>query len=671
MIDFKEHLYDDDPSQGHPDVRTRLRDCFYFFLGNGRIQAAVQISPAGEGTPLGLLIMDPERLGKKREALSFDSQTGLEATMLRVEVGGRTYTPSNAGLQVRWSTRNGAPAVEATWQAGSAQVSEFFSCPLPQQPLLLREVVIHLPEDTKGVTLHTGLRDKRVRKELRPAAAGTVTHSYCYRLQNGQVSLGSEFPVDVRSAKLADGTSTGVSLHFGHKLLDHFFDAARVQLPAAISASGRMDGSIWQYNREWVRDQSIVAHGLLLAGHPALAHTMLERLFAEFVTAEGDTVDSSVRRGPDEVELDQGGVLLSALASYWHWTGDLSLANRLWQRVVAVAEFPLRAVFRHPQSDLLVNCREFWERHRLYGIEPGMELAHQLYVPIGLRAAAELAEALGHMAHAQNWRKEAEALWEAALHHPTHSLVHNGRFIKRRGLDGSVQERITPTAEAELHPSVPLAGPGPHFLNPDTSCVLPVALSMIDPTSRVAQGTLASMEELWNQAWDIGGYGRYHVSSEPDSPGPWPFASLFVARAYVEAGDSEKVWRVLHWLHSIPGGKSGAWFEFYGPRPSPPCPQVGIIPWTWAEMLLLLVQHLVGLRLGASGFSLRPRLLPGIDHIQGEFTLRGARLRVEIKRAEWPAQSSFRTDGHLLRSSPHEAVFAYPDGDVQVEAVVS
>ena len=37
----------------------------------------------------------------------------------------------------------------------------------------------------------------------------------------------------------------------------------------------------------------------------------------------------------------------------------------------------------------------------------------------------------------------------------------------------------------------------------------------------------------WNQAWTDGGYGRYHTSSEPDSPGPWPFASLFVARVMV------------------------------------------------------------------------------------------------------------------------------------------
>ena len=61
----------------------------------------------------------------------------------------------------------------------------------------------------------------------------------------------------------------------------------------------------------------------------------------------------------------------------------------------------------------------------------------------------------------------------------------------------------------------------------------------VDPAGPVARKTLESLEELWNQRWTMGGYGRYHVSSEPDSPGPWPIASIFMARAYLEAGDDE------------------------------------------------------------------------------------------------------------------------------------
>jgi hypothetical protein len=105
MIDVKEHYYEDDPGVGPADVRTRLRDASYFFLGNGLIQAAVQLAPAGEGTPLGLLIMDPERLGKKREALTMDPETGLLGTMLEIETEGGRLVASAAGLRVAWAER--------------------------------------------------------------------------------------------------------------------------------------------------------------------------------------------------------------------------------------------------------------------------------------------------------------------------------------------------------------------------------------------------------------------------------------------------------------------------------------------------------------------------------------------------------------------------------------
>ncbi len=53
-MEVKEHFYADDPTRGPADGKTTLRDVDYYFLGNGRIQAAVQIAPAGDGTPAGL-----------------------------------------------------------------------------------------------------------------------------------------------------------------------------------------------------------------------------------------------------------------------------------------------------------------------------------------------------------------------------------------------------------------------------------------------------------------------------------------------------------------------------------------------------------------------------------------------------------------------------------------
>jgi hypothetical protein len=46
---------------------------------------------------------------------------------------------------------------------------------------------------------------------------------------------------------------------------------------------------------------------------------------------------------------------------------------------------------------------------------------------------------------------------------------------------------------------------------------LPIAFEFIDPKSALAQKRW-HLEALWNQRWNLGGYGRYHVTSEPDSP---------------------------------------------------------------------------------------------------------------------------------------------------------
>jgi hypothetical protein len=204
-----------------------------------------------------------------------------------------------------------------------------------------------------------------------------------------------------------------------------------------------------------------------------------------------------------------------------------------------------------------------------------------------------------------------------------------------------VQRDIRPDPASTLPREAPLFRPGRHRLDPDTSSVLPVAWEFVDPAGRLARKTLASMEKLWGQGWTGGGYGRYNVTSEPDSPGAWPFASLFVARAALEAGEPKKTRRVLDWLGRLPGSGPGSWFEFYGPRPVPPYPQVGIIPWTWAELVFLFVHHMLGVRPGAGSISLRPRLIPGVERMEADLALRGGRLALEVRRARRGEEPGF------------------------------
>lgn len=671
MIDVQEHFYDDDPSIGHPDVKTKLKDVSYFFLGNGFIQAVVQIAPSGEGTPVGLLLMNPERLAKKREALTMHPESGLENTMLRIIYGDSILTPALEALKVDWLNDCSVPTVRVKWSNNSLQVAEHFFCPDLARPLLVRRVLIkNLLNSRVQLHLKTGITQGTIDQEFSLGPEEEKRIFFQYQLKtSGEGVLLDLVPEIITTQETIKYWETKTRASFGFPLLDHYFNASRSQLPAVIAKSGKVDGSIWQYNREWIRDQAMMTVGLTLSGHHEIARKMLQRLLKEFVTDEGDTIDSSEKRDSDEVELDQNGVLLYALKHYVMWTGDQELVIENWDIIASTAEFPLRGVFCHEPSGLLANRREYWERHRAHGIETGMELANQLFVSLGLSSAAALAHLVSRESEALRWEKEAVRIKNAMLN-PGYGLVDNRGFIKRRGIDGSIQESIEPLPEAQLPEAAPLSREGIHFINPDASAALPIAMGFVPPDSSIASHTLAHLEALWNQMWEGGGYGRYHGSSEPDSPGAWPFPSLFIARAYVETGNLDNVWRILQWLNTIPGAQAGSWFEFYGERLAPPFPQVGITPWTWAEMLVLLVHHIIGIQPEADHLRIRPRLLPGIEEIKVLLPIRSGRLKLEIKRGQKEKQLGFHSNGTIIESSETEAILSYSEKELWIKALI-
>ncbi len=673
MIDVKEHVYQDDPKVGHPDVRTKLKDVSYFFIGNGWIQGAVQIAPAGEGTPVGLLVMNPEHLKKKREALTMDPDTGLENTMIRVLDGTAAHHPSAGAVEAFWSETHPIPTVCVRWQGRGFGVEEHFSCPEKDIPVILRKVRFKSRRRRrKRLRIRTGVGSKILAKDLLLQPGGEKNISICYSLAPGKPEVLVDFGRRSGPGRdMIDFWKKKSRISFGHPLLDRFFQASKFQLPAVISRAGRVDGGVWQYNREWLRDQAMLALALTMVGDQGLARTIFDRLFDKFVTPEGDTIDSSEKRDPDEVELDQNGFLLYTFKDYVLWTGDLEMAKEKWDKIVVTAEFPLKDAFRHSPSGLLTNRREFWERHRAHGIQPGIELVHQLYTSVGLSAAAVLGRMLGQAKEAGRWDNEAARIKRSMLDDPKFRLWDDRGFIKRRGLAGEVQETIQALPDSGLPSEAPLAGSGAHFLNPDTSAALPIAMGFVPPDLRLCRMTLASLETLWNQAWNGGGYGRYHSSSEPDSAGAWPFPSLFVARACVETGDFKNVWRILNWLDTVPGAKAGSWFEFYGKRLAPPFPQVGIVPWNWAELIILFIHHILGVQPQEHALRVRPRLLPGLTRLQASFPFRGSRLELDFEKAQKGSPARFRTNGEVLESDPGEAVVAYRPQNLWLKARLS
>jgi hypothetical protein len=193
---------------------------------------------------------------------------------------------------------------------------------------------------------------------------------------------------------------------------------------------------------------------------------------------------------------------------------------------------------------------------------------------------------------------------------------------------------------------------------------------MVSPTDAVAGNTLRWVEQLWNQRWQFGGYSRYNVSSEPDPPAPWPLASTLIARAYAEVGDSDKVWRVIRWLRNIQGGLSGGWFERCGPSITPPAPPVCVIGWTWAEIVNLLVSHILGARPGLETLVIRPKLLDGIDEMSGTFSAQTLTVDVVLHRSKEKPRALVNGKPYILEGSLLSLPFPKGKERIKVEMFV-
>jgi len=668
-METEEHFYTDDPAVGHPDVRTDLEGVEYFFLGNGHIQAAVQVCTSGMGTPAGLLCMHPERHRPKRHALTMHPEEGLLPTALRIRTPAGTAQPTTDELEARWVDLAGVPAVEVTWGGEGVSVEEVFYCPDREEPRLVREIQLQGLASLDEVTVSTQPAGDELERTLSLSAAVPTRLRIEYRLDGDAVRADwlDERP-DTAAAECywqaLNRFSSSSELH------DHLFGVCRTLLPAIPAHAGGMDASIWQYNREWLRDQTAVVHARLMLGEFEAARRSIARLITDFVSEEGGTVDSGVQREPAETELDQNGELLMLVKAYVDWTGDLSLPREHWERLRAVAEYPLREIFRHEPSGLLHNQREYWERHVVHGVGQGLELAHQLYVSLGLSHAAQLAGLLGAAQEEQRWRMEAERLRRAMLQDERFSMIDEGRFIKRRALSGEVMRTIEPDPESDLPRGIPLFQAGAHELEPDTQTLYPLTLEFVDPQSDLARNTLDAIELLWNQGWEQGGYGRYNATSEAGAAAPWPITTTIVAQAALEAGLDERVRRALEWVGSVPGAKSGSWLEFYGSWPAPPYPQVGVIPWTWAEIVRFFVHHLCGVRPSHVGLRVRPRLLSDQERTQCSIRIREHTLRLTVRRTARGEEPGFVVAGERHAYSEVGVELPVPTGDLDVEAIL-
>lgn len=389
---------------------------------------------------------------------------------------------------------------------------------------------------------------------------------------------------------------------------------AAYSLRAAVSELGKFDASIWQYDFEWGMDAAMIATASASSGLFDLSRAVLKNILTRLSNDEGMIAEASRFRGGAMSELNGNGAVLDAIWHYWRWSGDETLLQIHWRRICAIADYPLRPEFEH-QSGLLRTRRDFWERTPWMGVDEGFELAHQVWCGVGLRRIADLADLMGESRRGDLWRARGEKILDAMMHDSTWGLIHDGRFIRRRRVDGTVQDMLDPKMDGvppEYAPYIPAQiDTTQREWEPCVTEALPIVYGLIDARSDVALATLDRLEALWNPT-GRGGYARYNVNSDPDSPGPWPFATAFMAAAHVESRMEDRAARAIEWLLDI-AGPGMSWLEFYGTRPTPPFPPVGVIVWGWAQFLLLVDKHIVGTRVSGHTVRITPKLI-GIDH---------------------------------------------------------
>ena len=673
----------------HPDFVTYQDGIQYFYLGNGDIQGAVQYSPGhGPESFLGFTLMDPENFCRKWTTFLFSPEHGLENTRLGVTIGGdpganaaksgmypgvRGYSAGRDNFNgIAWEYPDGVPVVALEWKAGECLVREEYFVPREGAVLFRRARLTNGSGSPLSATLSLSLyanfglfTDIRTVEKSRTARAdglasmslicldphATVFGRYDVRTGTGVIGPGKSaetvyaytikegeryirkhsFPVLWRETsaewkKRNEFTS-------GDALLDRLYNVSRTELRSVVSRGGRMDAGTWMYNMEWLGDHAMASESLLRAGFVEEARLLIEKNLRDSIGPDGRTIESGRFFGYDYTEIVQNGIMLFAVWNYVCWTGDRAFLRKYWPKIRLCGDFPISAWFLDPKNHLVHNKREFWERSDTHGIEDGFELAYQFWVSFGLSKGAALARLAGEKETAGRWDAASLAMQETMFSAPVFRFIEDGHLIKRRTRDGRWQKEAVPPDRGKLPPGSPIAVEEHSYLDPDTITLLPVLQEMIPPGSPLAHETLLWVDRTWNQRWEGGGYPRYNVTVEDNPPAPWPLASMLVARASAAAGEYDRMWRVLEWLDRI-AGRSGSWFERCAQSITPPMPPVGVVGWTWYEIINLCSHHIAGFRPEIEALVVKPRLPDRIDTLASTHAVRGALVSLSARRGE-------------------------------------
>ncbi|OHB51648.1 MAG: hypothetical protein A2Y12_02065 [Planctomycetes bacterium GWF2_42_9] len=689
-------------SLGEPtalDLQRRgfFKDREYFFLRSGNLQYVIQADRVDVGPAIMGYIFDASNVKDTGKGSAFNhNDNGVRSSALEV-VMKNDFAFTAYGQQTRFGwiiSEDAIPSVQAIWWADGIRVEETF-CGLGNDGVIRRNITLYggniYGEEKIKLRLrlpagNAAQQGKAIYVKFKDCsqAIAVVSEQQCnFNTNDGFVEIpltitpqqkikvetliiasvppkdGEDF--SQRLSQLTDSNNVNKfkiqsqgywsnisTIQTEDKLITKLFDNTRYALNGVPSAKGSVKVGPFQYGGEWVRDLSNITLGLTSSGHFELAHDVLEHLIRDMITNNGVAMIDGGYADPSREQFDQTGEYLYALRYYTDFTGDTSLVTAYREKLLALIERPLRPEFRD-KTLMVHNSREFWEQT----LTDGYELAYNMYVYVGLREAVKLAPLLGAENQIPRWNKTADEILNAMVSHPTHSLVDNGHFIKRRSVTGEVTARLTnPNGNSD----VPTMVMNNHCIYPDASQALPIAMRIIDPKSELAKKTLDEVEKLRDTRWFDGGYDRYDSSSSINTPGPWPFATCFILRAQHEAGMFDRSRRTLQWLGDVEGGNSGSYYEEIPLIQGSQQNWIGIVQWTTAEIPFFFVRHYLGIEFENGDVVIRPALYPESKPVKADIRFRDGRMKLDISGA-----------GTIKKATVNgKAVKVRPDGSIKL-----
>jgi hypothetical protein len=650
-----------------------------YLLQSGQTRMFVQTQKVDIAPAFTYLLFNSEGgQNAKRDAFNFANGQGLVDSALEVVLGKFAFTPQGENTETGWATWDRIPTVEAVWWAGGIRVTERIfaikDCDAFVRRITLESKNLLGPEQV-SLRLSLPPGDAKIQDGMLVQKQGPMTMAlgvvgeYAKKssvsgntVTIGPIELAVGQSVNIQTLLLAqlppgekprwhptvDGSSandsslaplnigqtifqtreqwdTASKITSGDPLLREVYSSACFTLPAVIADNGIVIAGPFQYGEgQWVRDSSNTLIGAIHAGHFELARAGLERILKHLINDQGSTLVAGEIQSPDREQFDQMGEFLQALKSYRDFTGDDSLIRQYREKIIAMVERPLKPEFRDAATGMVHNRREYWERT----FDDAYELIYQAYVVLGLRTAAELAEPLAAGDRAAAWRAAADKMWKSATSDPKFALVEDGKFIKRRNVDGKKFDIYkNPHPYQRGGPEDAIESETVHALNPDSTAALPIALGMIDPRSPLSLATLDDLEKIRCERWHGDGYMRYASTCELNQIGPWPFATCFVLRGQHDAGLFDRSRRSLQWLHDV--APSGAWTEAICAKHSG-SNWCGIIVWTTGEIPLFAVRHVLGVRFDGDTLVLKPSPYPGTGPLSADVRFRKRALNLHI-----------------------------------------